>query len=335
MKQNRNLNFFKGIACFLIVFAHIEFPGTLGEIMWNLAHWVVFFFYMISGYYSYYEDKQIALKKIPSKLLHILKITIYAITVYFVFLLLNHMLIDGNTLEWLKGVFSIKTLFDAVVMTKFEFIKASHLWYLPALIYCYVILYGAIKFNKTNICYKLIPITIILRILMPYLPGFEWHYQQNVIVGAFPFFFMGYYYASHKKEITNLLNKFSNRQLIAIIFISLFLRVLDLVFKPTADIFELGAIITAITIFSFSYKNPNMYISKSIETIGVKYSLFIYIMHILIAMIIKTIFEILSLSTYSWYQYIFPIIVPIATLIFAILWSKIIGLVKSKNKLRG
>lgn len=330
MKRNRCLNFFKGIACFGIVLAHEKFPGTLGIIMWNLAHWVVLFFYIISGYYAYYPDKEIFFKKLPSKIIHILKITIFAILIYFCFLLVNHIFIDCDVTEWLKNVFSLKTIFDVIIMNDFEgTIKASHLWYLPSLIYCYLLLYLAVKHNKIKIFYVMIPIFIILRILVPYLPGYTWHYQQNVLLGAMPYFFIGYYYASHKQQIDKLTDKLSNKQIILIIIMGFLLRLFDLLVKPTVDIFEIGAIISAIAIFTFAQKNPDVYISKFIENIGIKYSLFIYVMHILVAMIIKKIFEILSLTNYYWYPYLFPTLLPIITLILAISWDKFYNRIKN------
>lgn len=329
MKRNRCLNFFKGLACFGIVLAHERFPGNLGIIMWNLAHWIVLFFYMISGYYAYYPDKNKTLSKLPPKMKHILKITLVSILVYFIFLLFNHIIIERDAVEWLKSLISLKNLFDIVVLTNFETtLKASHLWYLPSLIYCYLLLYYAIKCNKTKVLYYMVPILIVLRILIPYMPGFNWNHQQNFLLGALPYFVIGYYYAAHKEKINKITDKLSNKQIIAIIIFSLLLRTCQTYIDVTADIFEIGAIVTAISIFAFAQKNPDFYISNFFETVGTKYSLFIYVMHILIAMIIKKIFEILLLDSYNWYPYVFPILVPIFTLISAIIWDKIFIFIK-------
>ena len=52
-------------------------------------------------------------------------------------------------------------------------------------------------------------------------------------------------------------------------------------------------------------------------------------MHILVAMIIKKIFEILALTNYYWYPYLFPTLLPIITLILAISWDKFYNRIKN------
>lgn len=332
MKKNRCLNFFKGIACFGVVLAHFKFPGDFGNGLMNLARWTVPYFYMISGYYAFHPDKEKFFKKIPLKIKHILKITIISVLVYFIFCFFEHLLIDKDIIEWLKLVFSFQTVFDVFIITNFApTIKASHLWYLPSLIYCYILIYNIVKYRKENYCYFLIPILTLLRILVPYLPGFNWHYQQNFFLGALAYFLIGYYFAEHQEKLTKLTTKLCNKKLLVIITIGLLLRLLETFTTPTADIFEIGTLTSAISIFIFAQKNPDLYISKFFEIVGTKYSLFIYIMHVLVGMVANTIFEFIKLNNYNWYPYLLAISVPILTLISAIIWELILKQVSKIN----
>lgn len=330
MKQNRCLNFFKGIACLQIVTAHILFPGYLGELLFTLAHWTVPFFFMISGYYSYQKEESKFFKKIWPKVLNILKITIVAISIYFFGLLLNKLL-EGGLFQWFKEIFSLKNLFDAVIMNNFELsIKAGHLWFLPSLIYCYLLLYIAVKYRKVNVLYFLIPILLIARMLVPYLPGFTYHYQQNALLGGLPYFMIGYYFSEQKDKTSKYLEKTTNKQILTIILIGLLIRSAKLFIQPTIDIFEIGSVLSSVSIFLFALKNSERYIYQPLEIIGIKYSLFIYVMHTFCDMVVKKIFEFLSLADSTWYPYINPIIIPVVTVIAAIVWGKIFGSIKTR-----
>ena len=58
--MGRQYNFFfdfiKGIACICVVFMHCEFPGRLGIAVQAVSRFCVPFFFMLSGYYSYYNS---------------------------------------------------------------------------------------------------------------------------------------------------------------------------------------------------------------------------------------------------------------------------------------
>lgn len=71
--RNKSLDAAKAVAACLVVFIHVSFPGQVGQIIKVLARCAVPFFFMISGYFCYYEGKT-AEDKIPSKILHILKL---------------------------------------------------------------------------------------------------------------------------------------------------------------------------------------------------------------------------------------------------------------------
>ena len=73
--RNKSLDAAKAVAACLVVFIHVSFPGQVGQIIKVLARCAVPFFFMISGYFCYYEGKT-AEDKIPSKILHILKLMI-------------------------------------------------------------------------------------------------------------------------------------------------------------------------------------------------------------------------------------------------------------------
>ena len=51
-EENRLLNVLKGIACLLVVFIHVPFPGVFGRNIAKIGDVAVPFFFLISGWYA-------------------------------------------------------------------------------------------------------------------------------------------------------------------------------------------------------------------------------------------------------------------------------------------
>lgn len=58
MNKNYTLFSAKAIACFFIICIHIQFQGNLGSIILDFARFAVPLFFMISGFFTYYTDKE-------------------------------------------------------------------------------------------------------------------------------------------------------------------------------------------------------------------------------------------------------------------------------------
>ena len=67
-KVNNTLNLLKGLACMGVVFIHVNFPGELGQIVIALSRSAVALFFLISGYYLYWDDPKEIDEKMPKKL---------------------------------------------------------------------------------------------------------------------------------------------------------------------------------------------------------------------------------------------------------------------------
>lgn len=70
-KKYNLLDAIRIIASFFIVTIHIHFPGTFGQVIIEFARFAVPFFFMASGFFSYYEDTSVVPKKIIRKIKHI------------------------------------------------------------------------------------------------------------------------------------------------------------------------------------------------------------------------------------------------------------------------
>lgn len=78
-----------------------------------------------------------------------------------------------------------------------------------------------------------------------------------------------------------------------------------------------GGLLTAPSLFAIGIKNPNLKVSKAIEFIGDKLSLFIYIFHPLVSQCILALVGKLEFCQKNVDIYIHPIITLIATIIIA------------------
>lgn len=332
MKKNRLLNFLKGVACFGVIFAHARFPGLLGEIIVRVTIWSVPIFYMISGYYSYNENEEVVLKKIPKKLKHILNITIIAIIIYLLAAFLFKVL-KNELREWLLKFISLKNILKVVLFSDFDFIFAPHLWFLPALIYCYLLLYIVIKKRKINLMYRLLPLLFFLRIVITCCPNYNWHYQENFFISAIPNFFLGYYIANNYK----IVEKFSRNQILMMMLISFFLNIFAVFVNTKIDFFEIFAIILSIFLFIYALRNPDKYLSLTLEKIGVRYSLSIYVLHMLLVESASFVASILNISNLKLYSFLMPILVASFSLLIAVILEKILNYCENNllvNKIR-
>ena len=65
------LNAAKLVAAFLVVSIHIPFTGNFGSSVIAVARIAVPFFFMVSGFFCYYEDESVISAKMKHKVKHI------------------------------------------------------------------------------------------------------------------------------------------------------------------------------------------------------------------------------------------------------------------------
>lgn len=71
MKENKCLNFMKGISCLTVVLLHCRIPGIIGDSIIYAMRFPVSIFFMISSYFCYYKDTE-WIKKAQLKILKLL-----------------------------------------------------------------------------------------------------------------------------------------------------------------------------------------------------------------------------------------------------------------------
>ena len=133
--RNQTLDIFKFVAAFAVVCIHYMFYGTAGEIVKALSRFAVPFFFAISGYFAYNNTSS----KIKQKTKHILIIYLSSFLLYFCYSAFKYILSNKTLTEYFLSYISKEAILNFFVLN--QTVSSAHLWFLPALVYCYLIYY--------------------------------------------------------------------------------------------------------------------------------------------------------------------------------------------------
>lgn len=315
-QENHCLNGLKGIACMGVVFGHALFPGKFGEVILVLASAAVPIFFLISGFYAYDKDCHIVVEKTVRKLKKIGKLTFGACLLYIVWKFLKLWLSGYDPLDGIAD-FNGKNLAKMLLQNDLSFIEAGHFWFLLALLYAYATLIVLAKWNNIGWIYPVIILTFVGRIYM--CANANWHYSQNYWFDGLPYFFTGYYLSAHDRWK----DKINNGVLLGIGIAGILFKISGLFSYIGVNVYEVGAILFALSLFLLALKNENIGKNSLWDKFGKKYSLWIYIYHVIV-MGILTLYEgNIGLQSLPWYPWCKPIFVFFLTLGLGMIYYRI------------
>lgn len=338
-KQNNCLNFFKGLACIFVVAIHMRFPVDYidGPIQ-SAARFAVPFFFMVSGYYCFNEDKTIELSKLPKKVKHIAILCLGSFIFWFLFILITQ--VDGGLTgigEWLLTLVSFESLYQFILFNVDPFIQI--LWFLFALLYCYILFYIFARLKAVRILKFLILPLLIAHFAMGNICNgilslsIDVYYFRNCWLMGMPLFMLGYVIHEYRQPILRGVN--GNVALIAIIAGGI-LAVCEWLIVGGRQQMYLGSIITAAAMILYSQWHEESYIIKPVAIIGQKYSMLIYVLHYCIGICFDYIMAWVGIADNFVFLCFRPSIVIILSIIVSImlsfLWQKMIARVSRKNQ---
>ncbi len=315
IQRNQLWDLFKGIFAIGVVLVHFPFPGAVGKILASIGVMGVIFFFLISGYQSYSTDGSSA-DRLLARVKRNFRLTVIAVLVYFVFTVIQQ-LIHGTFGEWITNFLNPITYIRMIVLGDFTLINADALWFMPALLYCYLILYIMEKKRWNKYFYAALPFLLLLRIGMEtYTNSFsniswlDWHFSGNFLVGGLPIMLLGNYLRSKEESFKKLDGKF----VIAMASISALLMFLFVNVKVfSLDISQPFKIAAALFIFICCLKFCNCGGVGFINTLGRKYTLYIYLYHYLIGNVISELFTAAALPAFCK-DYILPVCAVVVSL---------------------
>lgn len=254
MQKNYFLYFFSFIASVFVVFIHCKFEGMFGDIIETIARFAVPFFFIIIGYYSSNITKEKSLKKANKHLLQFLKLLL----LYFIIRIIVILIVDKNSLNiFFSNILSIKNIMKFILFNNTTVI-ASPLWYLIALVYCYLFIYfmgdNWKKFMNVFMIIPIIEIPIAAFIVSKFGIQYTVLFRNWFTIGL-PFISIGAFINLKKEKLLSI----SNKKIVFIIMIGIFLTCLERLFlKCILDSkinLYYGAVITSIFLFILCLNN--------------------------------------------------------------------------------
>lgn len=332
-RRNQSIECCRLIASIFIVFIHYPFPGTIGAAVECIARFAVPFFFAVSGYFAFWSGTE----KLGKRLLGIVKLNAVATGFYILWKTVYVCLIQHqNWLQWFKSTLSLKNILAWILIQVNPF--SSQLWYLSALIVCYIAVYVYTKRFQDNgkICYKnlyrLGAVLLLIHLLMGPVAsvfGIDIHYKlyRNGYLFGLPMFILGLYLREHHKRIMSGCD-WSDSKLCMIVMAGVCLTVLQR-FTIGKDELPVGCllIVTAL-ILLFTEKatvTENRRIAGIIAGFG-SISTCVYVTHMfwgeLYAVVLQEQMTLLLGEAHQ--AYFMPAGVAVMSLLFGIVWGIVV-----------
>lgn len=330
--KNQMLCFWQGIACILVLQAHVVFPGKVGAGLIFLGRFSVGLFFAISGFFLTKSDWKVEKSVLVRKITKLLKYFIISFMVYLIYAIIT------NTFE-----FSWWRLYRLFIFNDTT-LAVGVLWYLLASIYCYIVYAVLEKIFKENVLKVLFVISTIsliisyvIRIWAVVTANEQVYYDslymfRSWLFFGIPMFTLGLVLRKHEKY----LKKITKNQAAVLLIIGFSFEIIETYIIKLNVEFYIGSIIVIIAIFMLSQQKnikKNNAFFNYIIVIGQRYSLFIYLWHKLVMYIIEAlIFTQIELDNKSVIKWTMPIIVFVITLLLAYLKDKIVHYVYIKKR---
>lgn len=310
-QKNYTLELLKLFASYMVVFIHVLFYGQMGVIMDTLARFAVPLFFLVSGYYSF----QIRDEKIKKRIIKLLTLFIIAAVCYTLLNVIPFVL-RGNAngiSAYFSNYLNIATLIKAIVFN--VPVSATHLWYLLASIYVYIVFYFVTVLHLNEklvyfVSFALLFLHILLGecltavgILVPRT------IMRNFALMGIPFFVLGLFVKKHDNKLKNVPNHVIIIAVVIGVFASLFSRYS---FGENqlyiGSLFILFAMVATFIKYSTAKYPPFLNALSGCST-------YIYIFHIMISVVINEIYKLFNINFNSSVvlQYVHPIIVCIVS----------------------
>ncbi len=320
--RNNSIDCWKLIAAIGVIFVHVPLDGPLGNILTSIGICGVAFFYIISGY-ACYGDKEEVCPKIRKRLLRNGIITLITVAIYMLFCILqkkqNH---EYNW--WIRQFRQPQTWLRMLFPGDFEMMYGSHLWFMIALLWSYVIFYFIARFNLKKAACIACPVFLIIRFIVDsYVNSFnaDWHMSGNLIVGALPVMLLGYLIADKKErlmQLTDFAVIISTVLLAAAMFVTVNFRI------GKIDISQIFKTFCAASLFLLCLKRPSPHFVTIPAKLGREDSLYIYLFHFLMIVILAENLKPLQLFGH---RFVCPL--QVAVIAASLLLARIISILKT------
>ena len=297
-KRWNSIDFIKGVACIAVVLIHFNFPGNVGLAVRTACKFGVPVFFFVSGFFlGWSPQESLDANKVVRKIRHIFVISGSAAVFYAVFTVF-YRYITGET-GGLKE-YIIETVTAAKICKFFvqnDPFLYGHLWFLGALIYCYLfvlfipfrrkwsigILAGIFMtgFLLLSPYHLLFPVTRYIKI-----PETETVFSlfNFFLFRSLGFFLMGIFCKAQKEKILGY--QLPTKLMTILAVAGGCVAVAERMRIGEEHQFYIGTYLTCAALVIWAIQNPAKG-NRVIVYIGRELSLYIYILHIAIGRIVN------------------------------------------------
>lgn len=291
------------LAAIFVVFIHAPFPGDLGVAVKAMARFAVPVFFIISGYGLYNADIQTVFKRIKRQLL----LTVSTLGLYHLF---------AGYAGGQHSPFGIKQLLQLIVFQEMTF--PTHVWFLFAGIYCYLLAALLIKVRLLDKIAGAVPFLLIVPLFIGLiLPRFnvvlpEYCYRNAYFMG-FPFMMLGYIINRSRPTVERL----KTPMLIALTAVGLISQIIEQSLFGVSSYLYFGSVLSATAMFMLAVKCPAA--PRLLSEAGKRYTTAVYAVHIIVNRVL--IYALEACGIHRVLEYAVPILVVILSFAFAVVYK--------------
>lgn len=326
MKNQKQINYFlnylKGLACLGIVLVHCRFPSAPGAVITAFARSGIPFFFMLSGYYTFYTDREKTLAVTGRRVKKTFQLLVTAMLFYIAWRFLPKLLSGGiqEAFLWVKtALFQQQIILEFLLLNVTDSVNGV-LWYIPAALYVYMMFGILVKSgSKWNALYIAALILLAVNLVLceiGSLAGFGIHlkWYRNFLLTGFPLFMLGHYLHKKEKEIQML--KRNTPILIAALGGAMILLECRLVGNA---LLYTGNVVFIIGLYLYAIQNSLIKKGTLMEQVGSKLYLYIYISQVAVIETMDKLTERVSFFEGTMGLYVKPVLVLAAVVLLSAL----------------
>lgn len=328
-RRNNTLDVLRLFASYMVVFIHVVFYGRTGMAADALARFAVPLFFLVSGYYSCNTTRE----KIRRRILHLLRLLVFAVVFYTAFNMLR-LLMKGGAGEILPYFLAYTRPENLLKLLVFNVpVHTEHLWYLPAMIYVYWLYRFLMRrqmSEKRILILSLGALTLHLflgEVLNAFHIPVPSYLMRNFALMGFPFFGLGLLLNQHRDTFGTLpgyLIPVSAAAGVALTLLSCF-------YLGRNELY-VGSVLILFAMVLLFVRYPDREYPRVLTALA-DCGTYIYIFHPMVSSALSLAYTILGLDYDSsvFLQMIHPLIVCVATTVWAYLLTGILCKI-SKDK---
>lgn len=285
-RRNQSMEVCKLLAAGFVVFLHARFPDWLGGLTDCISRCAVPLFFMISGYFNYGSDS----KTLGRRTRHAVSLMLWGSLADVVLGSVLSELSTGSFLGYFRAALpEWRVLTDWLLLQAHPF--GGHLWYLNALVVCYLLLWGYVRFREARepdyrglyvVSFVLFTGLILIDVVSPLLNVYTYYpLVHTAWFLGIPMFGAGLFLREHQERLVRVF-ALNSGKLLLIAAAGISVNILQ-VYTYGLGILPFGSIFAVPALLLYLAEHPVVWKSKRGNKLAIRcgaWSTWVYILHV-------------------------------------------------------